>query len=146
VILIRGAAKADMPAVLRLLHQLDNEDEPQISEEDATRIFERMDTYPDYGVFVAEVDGTIAGTFTLLLMDKRGHNGKPAGIVEDVVVDEGRRGHGIGKEMMRSAMEYCRARGCYKLALSSNERRTEAHAFYESLGFRRHGFSFLIEL
>ena len=141
---IRRATEADLPEVIRLQHQLDDA-EPPISEENAASIFARMNTYPDYGIFVAEADGTIAGTFTLLVMDKLGHNGAPAGIVEDVVVDRDRRGQGIGGAMMRFAMHHCRARGCYKLALSSNAKRTDAHAFYERLGFRRHGFSFLIE-
>ena len=37
----------------------------------------------------------------------------------------------------------CRAAGCYKLTLSSNIARQGAHAFYDSLGFERHGYSFL---
>ena len=145
MIQIRRATEADLGDVIRLQHQLDAS-EPRISDDDARRIFARMNSYPDLGIFVAESDGTIVGTFTLLVMDKLGHNGKPEGIVEDVVVDEHRRGQGIGAEMMRFAMEHCRARGCYKLALSSNAKRTEAHAFYEGLGFRRHGFSFVVEL
>lgn len=141
---IRRAAKADLPAVVRLHHQIDAE--APISEENAARIFAVMNTYPDCGIFVAETDGVITGTFTLLVMDKLGHNGKPAGVVDDVVVDGDRRGQGIGREMMRFAIDYCRARGCYKVALSSNVKRTDAHAFYERLGFQKHGYSFLVEL
>jgi predicted GNAT family acetyltransferase len=37
-----------------------------------------------------------------------------------------------------------REAGCYKMALSSNVKRAAAHAFYESLGFERHGYSFVI--
>jgi hypothetical protein len=33
-----------------------------------------------------------------------------------------------------------------KLALSSNFKRNAAHAFYDSLGFQRHGYSFLVDL
>ena len=44
--------------------------------------------------------------------------------------------------MMEYARERCRERGCYKMALSSNLARDEAHRFYESLGFDKHGFSF----
>jgi GNAT superfamily N-acetyltransferase len=46
---------------------------------------------------------------------------------------------------MAHAIEQARAAGCYKLALSSNAKRQAAHAFYESLGFQRHGLSFVIE-
>ena len=38
-----------------------------------------------------------------------------------------------------------REQGCYKLALSSGMPREAAHRFYESLGFRRHGYSFWTE-
>ena len=48
--------------------------------------------------------------------------------------------------MMKLAMKLAADAGCYKLALSSNGRRTAAHAFYESLGFARHGLSFAVDL
>ena len=48
--------------------------------------------------------------------------------------------------MMQFALDLCRAKGCYKLMLSSNAKREHAHAFYESLGFERHGFSFRVNL
>jgi GNAT superfamily N-acetyltransferase len=47
---------------------------------------------------------------------------------------------------LRHALAEARERGCYKLALSANMKRDRAHAFYEALGFRRHGYSFLVEL
>jgi GNAT superfamily N-acetyltransferase len=143
---IRRATESDLTAVIRLHNQLDPGDS-QISDADANRIFARINTYPDYAIYVAESDdGRIAGTFGLIVMDKLAHNGKPSALVEDVVVDESLRGHGIGREMMLFAMEYCRTRGCYKLALSSNLKRVEAHGFYEALGFRKHGFSYAVGL
>jgi GNAT superfamily N-acetyltransferase len=48
--------------------------------------------------------------------------------------------------MMQHAMRQAREAGCYKLVLSSNQKREGAHAFYESLGFARHGYSFQIEM
>jgi hypothetical protein len=33
-----------------------------------------------------------------------------------------------------------------KAALSANAKRQRAYAFYESLGFQRHGYSFLVDL
>lgn len=146
MIQIRRATESDLPEIIRLHNQLDP-GEPPTSDADAHCIFSRINTYPDYAIYVAESgEGRIAGTFGLLVMDKLAHNGKPSGLVEDVVVDESLRGQGIGRAMMHFAMEYCRSRGCYKLALSSNLKRTEAHGFYETLGFRKHGFSYAVEL
>jgi GNAT superfamily N-acetyltransferase len=105
-----------------------------------------MRAYPDYQLYVAMAQGEIVGVFALLVMDNLGHLGAPSGVVEDVVVREDWRHRGIGQEMMGFAMEYCKSRGCYKLALSSNIHREEAHGFYESLGFTKQGYSFVVEL
>jgi GNAT superfamily N-acetyltransferase len=48
--------------------------------------------------------------------------------------------------MMKDAMRRAAQAGCYKLALSSGLHRPEAHRFYEALGFRKHGHSFVVEL
>jgi ribosomal protein S18 acetylase RimI-like enzyme len=52
----------------------------------------------------------------------------------------------VGTAMMQDAMERCRQAGCYKMMLSSNANRESAHAFYDSLEFARHGFSFRVDL
>jgi len=62
------------------------------------------------------------------------------------VVREVQRGRGIGAEMMEFATERAREAGCYKVALNSSVGRTGAHAFYERLGFERHGSSFRLPL
>lgn len=114
----------------------------------AAKILRRMATYPEYAVYVATAvnDGSVVGTFALLVMDNLAHGGAPSAVVEDVCVDEGLRGQGIGRAMMRFAMEFARERGCYKLTLSSNSARADAHAFYRSLGFEQHGVSFHVQL
>lgn len=64
------------------------------------------------------------------------HGGRPFGIIENVVVAESAQGQGFGKVLMERAEVLAREAGCYKLALASNQKRTEAHGFYEALGFR----------
>jgi GNAT superfamily N-acetyltransferase len=66
--------------------------------------------------------------------------------VEDVAVDPRYQGQGIGRAMMQHALALCREAGCYKLALSSNLKRQDAHRFYESLRFERHGYSYAVFL
>ena len=98
----------------------------------------------DYKLYVAEQDRQIVGTFALLIMDNLGHLGAPSAIVEDVVVDPALHGNGVGQAMMRFAMTKAYEKHCYKLVLSSNAKRERAHAFYEQLGFERHGYSFRV--
>ena len=53
--------------------------------------------------------------------------GSSSGIVEDVAVDPEYQGKGVGKFMMHFAINQCKEAGCYKLVLSSNIKRTQAH-------------------
>lgn len=88
-------------------------------------------------------DEEIVGSFAPLIIDNLGHLRAPSAVIEDVVVDPQCRGQGIGTAMMRHALGLRREKGCYKATLSSNLERGRA-AFYESLGFERHGYSFRI--
>ena len=143
---VRQASAADIPAVLALYAQPDLDDGKVLPVEQAVALLERFGRYPDYTLYVAEQAGEIVGSFALLVMDNLGHLGTPSGIVEDVVVAPARQSQGIGQAMMEFALERCREKGCYKLVLSSNAKRTRAHAFYESLGYERHGYSFRVDL
>ena len=103
--------------------------------------------YPFYRIFVVtEADGAIPATYALLMMDNMAHAGAPLAIVEHVAVATTQQGKGLGTLMMAHAMSQARAHGCYKLALSSNVKREQAHAFYDQLGFVRHGYSFIVDL
>jgi GNAT superfamily N-acetyltransferase len=145
-LVIRAADARDLSGVLALYAQPEIDDGDVLPVAEATRIFHRFDDYPDYTLYVAEEDGAIVGSFALLIMDNLGHLGAPSGIVEDVVVDPALHGRGIGQAMMRFAVARCREKRCYKLMLSSNAKRERAHAFYEQLGFERHGYSFRINI
>jgi GNAT superfamily N-acetyltransferase len=145
-VLVRAAGAADIPAVLGLYAQPDLDDGKVLPVEQAVALFARFGRYPDYTLYVAEQDREIVGSFALLVMDNLGHLGAPSGIVEDVVVAPARQSSGIGAAMMRFALDRCRQKGCYKMVLSSNAKRLRAHAFYESLGFERHGYSFRVDL
>lgn len=140
----RTASKSDLPDVLRLYAQPDLDDGKALPAPDAERIFEQMLRYPNYKIYVAVSEGRVVGTFALLVMDNLGHLGAPSAIIEDVAVDPISQGQGIGKAMMRYAIQLATEYGCYKVVLSSNLKRERAHSFYESLDFERHGYSFRI--
>ena len=142
---IRLATIDDVPAILNVYASaLDNN--KVLSIQEAQKIFIKQNQYPDYHVFLAEIDNEAVGTFALLVMENMAHMGTPSAVVEDVGVLPGLQGKGIGKKMMEYALQYAKEKGCYKMSLSSNLRREKAHQFYESLGFKKHGFSFLMEL
>jgi GNAT superfamily N-acetyltransferase len=143
---IRPAQPADLRAVLGLYAQPAFDDGKVLPLDAAERMLERFADYPDYTLYVGERAGVVVGSFALLVMHNLGHLGTPSAIVEDVVVAPAQQQEGIGRAMMQFALDLCRGKGCYKLMLSSNARRDQAHAFYEALGFERHGYSFRIEI
>lgn len=140
----REATRGDLPEILRLYAQPDLDDGRVLSLAEAERLFDRIARYPDYTLHVAIRDERIVGSFALLIMDNLAHRGAPAAVIEDVAVDPECQRQGIGRAMMQHALRLCAEKGCYKAALSSNLKRVRAHAFYESLGFERHGYSYRI--
>lgn len=144
---IRQATEADLPAILDLYAHPGMDDGQRLPIEEARAIFKNMATYPFYRLYVVDAgNGTLAATYALLIMQNIAHLGAKSAIVEQVMVDPGVQGQGLGTAMMAHAMEVARAEGCYKVALSSNLKREAAHAFYDRLGFERHGYSFRIIL
>ncbi|MEM1308715.1 MAG: GNAT family N-acetyltransferase [Cyanobacteria bacterium P01_H01_bin.153] len=143
---IRTATAADLPEVLRLYQQPDLDDGKALSMEQAIALWHKIQQYPSYRLIVAAWGDRIVGTFTLLVMDNLLHLGAPAAIVEAIAVAPQFHHRGIGGQMMRWAMAEASRAGCYKLVLSSNQNRPQAHAFYQNLGFQQHGYSFYVPL
>ncbi len=146
-VVVRQASEEDLTAVLRLYAQPDIDDGEVLDLEAAKAFLSRFAAYPNYKMYVALLpEGRIAGSFALLIMDNLGHLGAPSAVMEDVVVDPTLHRQGVGKAMVAAAMRHAREQGCYKLMLSANLKRDAAHKFYESVGFERHGYSFLMPL
>lgn len=140
---LRRAVEADLPAVLALLAEFAPQEGP-LPVAQAGAIFARIQATPRMAVWLVERAGIAVGTYTMLVMENLGHRGAPLAIVESVMVTASARGGRIGEAMMRHAMARAAEAGCYKLALSSNNRRLDAHRFYRRLGFAPHGISFAI--
>ena len=83
-------------------------------------------------VFVARVDGAIVGSLTLVMY--RIATGLKAWI-EDVVVDEAARGHGVGEALNFAAIEEARRRGAKAVSLTSRPSREAANRLYQRIGF-----------
>jgi GNAT superfamily N-acetyltransferase len=145
-LVIREAVRADLPAVLALYADPSLDNGVVLSIEEAEAIYDAFARYPSYRLFVALQSSEVVGSYALLIMHNLAHRGAKSAIVEDVVIAAAHRGQGFGRSMMSHARTLAREAGCYKLMLSSNQKRTRAHAFYDSLGFTRHGYSFLVEL
>ena len=139
------ATRADLPTLIRLYAEMDGK--PPLSPEKAEKIWAEMAKLPEYHVYLASLDGEVVGTFSLLFLPTMMRPGfHKAAILEAVTISPSYRSQGIGRSVMKIAMQLSAAAGCYKIILSSNLKRDRAHAFYESLGFKQHGWSFSLQL
>ncbi|MFH1032053.1 MAG: GNAT family N-acetyltransferase [Chloroflexota bacterium] len=141
---IRQATKKDIPRILELYKQLSfsPEEHRKPPVEDCCEILEGMKKVPGYELLVAEENGEVIGTTVLAILPGFAHGTSPFAVVEYVVVDEKRRSRGIGKLLMEYVIARAKEAGCYKIALTSDNRREQAHKFYNSIGFKSssHGF------
>lgn len=130
----RSALREDLPSILELYRQL-NPDDGAKKAPDAEAIWASIRSDDKIRYFVAAAGGRVVATCFICIIPNLSRGGRPIGFIENVVTDEKHRRKGIGKKLMGMAVDYARDSGCYKAILQSGIKRTEAHAFYESIGF-----------
>lgn len=82
----------------------------------------------------SDIGSGLVGMVSLVLY--RVPNGLHARI-EDLVVDSGARGLGVGKALMRQAIALAREQGARVIDLTCSPRRVEANRLYRGLGFQK---------
>ena len=85
-------------------------------------------------IHVAELDGEIVGSTTLLIEPKFIHQGGFVGHIEDVAVKKDFEGQGIGMKLVLSLLDVAKERKCYKTILNCED---ELVSFYEKIGFKQ---------
>ena len=130
--MIRRASEDDCAAIGRLLHDFNREyDEPSPSPQELAAIFEQL-LVGDTIVLLAGdgPDGLAVLRFRLSIWS----SGKECYLAELYVVPA-RRGQGLGRALMETAIQVARGEGADWMDLGTSEDDVAARALYESLGF-----------
>ena len=133
-LLIRKARVEDVDELLELYRQLASTGELP-SAADAVLVINLIDSNPWMLFLVAELDGMVVGTVTVVVVPAITHSAQPWAQIEHMVVHEDHRGAGIGHALLARCEEHVRAVGGYKMQLQSSNHREDAHRFYEREGF-----------
>jgi GNAT superfamily N-acetyltransferase len=146
--LLRSASAADLPAIVALLA-----DDPLGAARESTddlapymAAFTRLQADPGHDVIVAERDGAVVGTLQLTIIPGLSRCGTTRALIEGVRIAAGQRGGGLGTLMIRHAIDEARRQGCGLVQLTSDATRTDAHRFYERLGFVASHVGFKLQL
>jgi GNAT superfamily N-acetyltransferase len=90
----------------------------------------------NHELVVAELRGEIVGTLHLMFLPSISFQGGLRAQIESLRVDTKCRNLGIGREMMKWAIERAKQRGAHVVQLTTHLTRKDAHRFYECLGFK----------
>ncbi|HOL21711.1 MAG TPA: GNAT family N-acetyltransferase [bacterium] len=130
---VRYARMDDFEGIVNLLSQLSPPKPGENLESERGReILKNILNDPDYCLCVAESEGNLLGTATLLIQQNLSHGGRPYAHIENVITDIKHRKKGVGLEMIKFLIEKAKEKGCYKVILNCE---TKNIAFYEKCGF-----------
>jgi GNAT superfamily N-acetyltransferase len=147
-VLFRRAGADDLPALVALLAE-DPLGAGRETPDDMTpylAAFERLDADPQQQLVVAERAGEVVGTLQLTLIPGLSRQGATRALIEAVRVRSTERGSGLGTLLMEHAVEESRRLGATLVQLTSDASRTDAHRFYERLGFTGSHLGFKLSL
>ena len=147
-VVIRRATRADLPGIIAMIadDQLGaiRESVDHLTPYEAA--FEAIDADPNQLLVVADRNGEPIGTLQLTIIPGLSRRGSSRGLVEAVRVAASARGTGLGTTLMEWAIEESRNRGCALVQLTSDKSRTDAHRFYDRLGFENSHEGFKLKL
>ncbi|MFJ9905368.1 GNAT family N-acetyltransferase [Streptomyces sp. NPDC101152] len=145
---MRAATAADVPAIVAMLA-----DDPLGAQRETLddlapylAAWERLAADPNQHLIVAVREGRVVGTLQLTIIPGLSRHGSLRSIIEAVRIQANERGSGLGTRLIEWAIEESRRQGCRLVQLTSDKTRTDAHRFYEHLGFTASHLGFKLQL
>ncbi|NNN31921.1 GNAT family N-acetyltransferase [Streptomyces sp. S3(2020)] len=145
---IRAAVAADVPAIVAMLA-----DDPLGAQRESPddlapylTALERLVTDPNQHLVVAVREDRVVGTLQLTIIPGLSRRGSTRSIIEGVRIHADERGSGLGTRLIEWAVDESRRQNCQLVQLTSDATRTDAHRFYERLGFEASHVGFKLPL
>ncbi|MCX4665824.1 GNAT family N-acetyltransferase [Streptomyces sp. NBC_01381] len=145
---IRPAVADDIPAIVKMLAD-DSLGNHRESPDDLTpylAAYERLAGDPNQHQVVTVREGRVVGTLQLTIIHGLSRKGATRSIIEAVRIHADERGSGLGTRFIEWAIEESRRQNCQLVQLTSDATRTDAHRFYERLGFTASHVGFKLQL
>ena len=134
--MIRTIVEQDYSEVKSLLEELSPSDASP-SDVKLRADINRINGQPNMELIGYDVEGKIAGMCTLGRVEGLSKGGRPFAVIENLVVASAFRSKGIGKALVRFAIETARMWGCYKAILETGTRQEWKLGFYEKCGLEK---------
>ncbi|KOV52168.1 GNAT family acetyltransferase [Streptomyces sp. AS58] len=145
---IRAVVADDIPAVVGMLADDPLGAQRECPDDLAPYLvaLERLSSDPNQHLMAAVREGQVVGTLQLTIIPGLSRRGATRSIIEGVRIHARERGSGLGTQLIQWAIDESRRQGCQLVQLTSDTSRTEAHRFYERLGFTASHVGFKLPL
>ena len=117
-------------------------DVPYVTAEWAASFYEEVKDDVNYETYVAEADGRVVGLVTTVVTKSIEFPKDGYTKVNGLAVLPEYQGRGIGRKLLETVEARAAERGAGHIVLASGMQRTEAHKFYECVGYKKTSFWF----
>ncbi|PBC62217.1 GNAT family N-acetyltransferase [Streptomyces sp. Tue6028] len=145
---IRAAIADDVPEIVAMLA-----DDPLGAQRESPDdlspyldALERLSGDPNQHLMVAVRERRVVGTLQLTVIPGLSRKGATRSVIEGVRIHADERGSGLGTQLIEWAIGESRRQDCQLVQLTSDVTRTDAHRFYERLGFTASHVGFKLPL
>jgi ribosomal protein S18 acetylase RimI-like enzyme len=138
-IVFRSALLSDVPAIVALLADDELGSQREITgtplDQRYVDAFDAIEADANQRLVVVVDGNEVIGTLQISFIPGIARMGAWRGQIEAVRIAAHRRDSGLGHKMFEWAISECRSRACSLVQLTTDKSRTDAHRFYEKLGF-----------
>ena len=134
---VREVEAEDLDELLHLYLHLHERTVPKRCDS-LDRIWNTIQSSPDYHIFVAEQDGRIVSSCSCIVIANLTHALRPYALIENVVTDRACRWRGLASACIEQAVNVAKQAGCYKVMLLTGAKDRKTLDFYRHAGFNSH--------
>lgn len=134
---IRLINENELEDLLDLYKELHSDDPELVIDEDLKNHWKRIYNDEKSYYIVAVKNDKLISTCVLIVIQNLTRNARPYGLIENVVTSKEYRKKGIGKRVLKKALEIAWKENCYKVMLMTGSKKEETLNFYEKSGFKK---------
>lgn len=135
---IRELEFSELDALIDLYKFLHESDDPMPSRETIEEVWAEMLASSYHYCFGVFENHQLVSSCTMTLTPNLTRACRPYGVIENVVTHGSHRNKGLGKAILKYALDLAWSKGCYKVMLLTGSKKESTLQFYEKAGFDRH--------
>jgi GNAT superfamily N-acetyltransferase len=134
---IREIDPSELNKLLELYRYLHEVDDPLPDGDTVNEIWRQIQNNKQHLILGVFEGGDLVSSCVLNIIHNLTRGCRPYALIENVITHPDYRRQGIGKALLRLAIDYAADWGCYKVMLLTGRNSEPIYRFYESVGFNR---------